>query len=408
MISKVSMLKLALRNIFRQRLHTAMTLVAIMSGVTALILAGGWVNDIFVTLSEAFIHSRSGHLQIYKKGFFAAGTHAPEKYLIVNSSAIEQRIADHDIDGINARLNFSALLNNGRSDLPIIGEGVEPAKEAALGSSVSIVAGRQLEDKDTFGIMLGFGVAQALKLKPADHVTLLANTFDGALNSIDLEVIGVFKSFSSDYDARAVKIPLAASQELLATQGVNALVISLKKTEDTFRIAELLKERLEISGLEIKTWIELNDFYEKTVELYGRQLSFLQLIILIMVLLSVLNSVNMSAFERTGEFGTMMALGNRSSHVFRLIVTENFLLGVIGSSLGLGLGIGLALIISAIGISMPPPPNSNLGYTAHIQIVPGVLLVSFAIGIAATVLAAIIPGRHISRIPVADALRRNI
>ncbi len=408
MISKVSMLKLALRNIFRQRLHTAMTLVAIMSGVTALILAGGWVNDIFVTLSEAFIHSRSGHLQVYKKGFFAAGTHAPEKYLIVNSSAIKQRIADRDIDGINARLNFSALLNNGRSDLPIIGEGVEPAKEAALGSSVSIVAGRQLEDKDTFGIMLGFGVAQALKLKPADHVTLLANTFDGALNSIDLEVIGVFKSFSSDYDARAVKIPLAASQELLATQGVNALVISLKKTEDTFRIAELLKERLETSGLEIKTWIELNDFYEKTVELYGRQLSFLQLIILIMVLLSVLNSVNMSAFERTGEFGTMMALGNRSGHVFRLIVTENFLLGVIGSSLGLGLGIGLALIISAIGISMPPPPNSNLGYTAHIQIVPGVLLVSFAIGIAATVLAAIIPGRHISRIPVADALRRNI
>ncbi|MCC2680571.1 MAG: hypothetical protein K0S36_135 [Nitrosospira multiformis] len=403
------MLRLAFRNIFRQKSHTAMTLAAIVSGVVALVLAGGWVNDIFVTLSEALIHSRSGHLQVYKEGFFAAGAHAPERYLITDDEAIKRRIMNNEgIDSVMARLNFSALLNNGRADLPVIGEGVEPAKEATLGSSVSIISGRQLQNTDKFGIAIGVGVAQGLKLKPGDHVTLVANTLEGALNSIDLEVIGIFKSFSSDYDARAIRVPLAASQELLGTQGVNALVISLKKTDDTLRIAGLLKEQLETLGLEIKTWIELNDFYEKTVELYGRQLGFLQLIILIMVLLGVLNSVNMSAFERTGEFGTMMALGNRRNEVFQLIITENFLLGVIGSSLGLGLGIGLALIISAIGISMPPPPNSNLGYTAHIQIVPGVLLVSFAIGIAATVSAAIVPGRHISRTPVVDALRQNI
>ena len=111
------------------------------------------------------------------------------------------------------------MLNNGRSDLPIIGEGVEAGQEALLGSSVSITAGRQLEDKDAFGIMLGHGVAQGLKLKPGDHVTLLANALEGALNSIDLEVIGIFQSFSNDYDARAIKIPLAAAQELLGTQG---------------------------------------------------------------------------------------------------------------------------------------------------------------------------------------------
>ena len=69
-------------------------------------------------------------------------------------------------------------------------------------------------------------------------------------------------------------------------------------------------------GLEVKTWVELNDFYEKTVELYKGSLAFCKLIILVMVLLSVANSVNMSMFERTGEFGTMMALGNRSGHIF--------------------------------------------------------------------------------------------
>ena len=113
---------------------------------------------------------------------------------------------------------------------------------------------------------------------------------------------------------------------------MNALVISLKKNRDTDRIGAWLKEQLGASGLEVKTWVELNDFYEKTVEMYKGQFGVLQLIILVMVLLSVANSVNMSIFERTGEFGTMMALGNRSSQIFRLIVVESLLLGVIGAA----------------------------------------------------------------------------
>lgn len=386
-----------------------MTLIAITSGVAGLILAGGWVSDVFLQLGEALIHSQSGHIQTYKKGFYAAGSRAPEKYLIPASDAIKQHIsAEPEISNVMARLNFSGLLNNGRSDLPIIGEGVEAGQEAMLGSSVMLTAGRQLTDKDTFGVVLGQGLAQGLKLKPGDEVTLLANTFDGALNSVELEVIGIFQSFSNDYDARAIKIPLLAAQELLGTQSVNALVILLKQTRDTDRVATRLEEQFGPSGLEVKTWVELNDFYEKTVELYKGQFGVLQLVILVMVLLSVANSVNMSIFERMGEFGTMMALGNRSSDIFRVVMIENVLLGVLGSTVGLAVGVGLAFIISAIGIPMPPPPNANMGYTAHIQVVPSTLLISFSIGILATVLAAVFPARHVSRVQVVEALRQNL
>jgi putative ABC transport system permease protein len=116
----------------------------------------------------------------------------------------------------------------------------------------------------------------------------------------------------------------------------------------------------------------------------------------------------MSIFERVGEFGTMMSLGNRSGQVFRLVLTEAVLLGLIGSGVGVLLGVLLALAISAIGIPMPPPPNANLGYTARIQIVPSTLFISFAIGFAATVLAAVLPAARVSRIPVVEALRANV
>nr|WP_281722893.1 ABC transporter permease [Nitrosomonas nitrosa] len=406
------MLKLALRNIIRQKIHTTMTLAAIISGVAGIIIAGGWINDIYLQLGEALIRSQTGHLQVYKQGYFVAGTRSPEKYLIKEPDSVKKQIIEEvgveKFDIILKRLNFSGLLNNGRSDLPIIGEGIQPDKEAKLGSSISIIAGRRLTNEDFFGIMLGKGVAGALKLKPGDYVTLLTNTLEGALNSLDFEVIGIFQSFSNDYDARAIKVPLTAAQELLGTQSTNALVALLKKTEDTDNIVAHLATYLNTAGLEAKTWIELNDFYEKTVEMYKGQFGVLQIIILLMVLLSVTNSINMSIFERVGEFGTMMALGNRSNHISQLILNESILLGVIGGSFGVGIGSLLALTISAIGIPMPPPPNADIGYTAQIQIVPPVLFMAFIIGLSATVLAALLPALHVSRIKVVDALRQNL
>ena len=403
------MLTLALRNVFRQKTRTAMTLAAIIFGIAGLVLSGGFVRDIFFQLGELLIHSQSGHLQVMRAGYYEAGTRSPEKYLIDNVDSIYPLLQEiPEIDEVMARINFSGLLNNGRSDWAIVGEGVEPDKESRLGSHLRIIAGRQLGDQDQDGIMIGQGVAQALKLAPGERVTIMLNTREGSLNSLDFEVVGIFQSFSKDFDARAVRIPLKAAHELLFNTGVNSLVVSLKRTKDTEQVAATLKSRLSKLPVEVRTWIELNDFYEKTVALYDRQFGVLQFIILFMVLLSVSNSVNMSIFERLGEFGTMRALGNRSGRVLRLILTESALLGFIGSTLGVTIGIVLALAISAVGIPMPPPPNSNLSYTATIRIVPAVIAAAFLVGFVATTLAALLPAARVTRTPVVDALRQNI
>lgn len=403
------MWKLALRNVFRHKLRTAMTLTVIVIGTVGLNLSGGFVHDIFRQLAELLIHSQSGHLQIARQGYFESGTRSPEKYLIDDPQPL--RAAAAAVPGVRAvmgRLYLTGLLNNGRSDLPVLGEGVEAEGERALGTSLVITAGRALEQKDRYGIMLGQGLAQALKLAPGDWATLVLNTPEGALNSMEFQVVGVFQTFSKEYDARAIRIPLAAAQELLTTGGVNTLVVLLDQTADTPRVAAALREKPELKGAEIATWLQLNEFYTQTVEMYDAQFGVLRLIILVMVLLSVANSVNMSIYERVGEFGTMMALGNRSGRVFTLILAENLIIGVLGATIGTLLGIVLATVISQVGIPMPPPPNSDLPYTARITLTPMVVTSAFAIGLFATVAAALLPALRIRRIPVVDALRQSI
>jgi putative ABC transport system permease protein len=405
----LSLLKLALRNIGRHKGRTGLTLASIVFGVAALILSGGFIEDTIIETGESMIHSYSGHMQISRKGYVTYGSQNPERYLIEAPEKLRQKLSgEQGVDDVLLRLGFSGLLGNGRSDWAISGEGVEPEREARLGSYITLAAGRQLEAKDLFGMMIGQGVAGSLKLKPGDFVTLLANTAGGAANALEFEVVGVFQTFSKDYDARAVRIPLAAAQELLATAGAHTAVISLKQTHDTDAVAVRLRGGLQDAGFELMTWVELNDFYTQTVTLYQQQFGFLVVIILTMLLLSVSNTVNMGVFERVSEFGTMLAIGDRSNHVFSLIVTENLLLGLIGSLLGVGIGIGLAVQISAIGIPMPPPPNADLGYTSRILIVPSYIALAFATGLIATTLASLAPARRVSRMDIAEALRQGI
>jgi putative ABC transport system permease protein len=403
------MLKLAFRNIFRNRLRTGLTLAAIVSGVAAIIVSGGFVEDVFVQLRESTIHSRLGHAQIFRKGYLDYGQREPTRYLIEEPQPLVDQVSSiPHVKSVMTRVNFSGLANNGQADLPVIGEGVEADKEAQLGTAMSFIAGHTLRDEEPDGVIVGEGVAAALQLKPGSPLNLTVNTPDGALNVLEFTVAGVFRSFSKDYDDRAVRIPQAAAQELLYTPAVHSVVVALDDTVHTDAVVGELRKQLGPLGYEVKSWQELADFYNKTVALYKRQFGALQFIILVMLVLSVASTVNMVVYERTGEFGTLLALGMKRRQIFRLVLLENTLLGLLGGGLGVVAGVTLAGALSAIGLPMPPPPGSNAAYTAAIRIVPWVLAAAALTGAAAATLAALLPGRRAARLVVVDALRHNI
>jgi putative ABC transport system permease protein len=402
------MLKLALRNLSRHKLRTGLTLAAVVFGVTGLILSGGFVRDIFYQLGEGAIHAQLGHIQVSVKGYHDYALRDPQRYMIDDPGRLEARIRKlPEVVDVMQRVGFFGLLNNGRTDLPIIGEGVEADKEARLGTSITMLEGRQLSDTDKYGILLGEGVARSLGLHIGDYANLVVNTPGGALNTLDFKVVGVMRTMSRDYDARSVRIGLTASHELLLDDKAHTLVLSLTATSATDRVAAALQNILPASSFEIKPWYELADFYRKTVALYQRQFGLLVFIVLIMVLLGVANSVNMTIFERVGECGTIMALGYRSREVFKMLVIENVLLGLLGGSLGVSLGLFLGWLISLVGISIPAPPNMSSGYLAEIRPDTSIVVLAFVVGAVATILASILPARRAVRIPVVDALRRN-
>lgn len=400
---------LALRNLFRHRSRTLATLFAIALGVASMILASGFVKDILIQLGEATIHSQTGHIQLATPAYWASRSRTSDSLMIENPTASKQVLASvPGIEQIVSRVNFVGMVSNGKRDLAIVGEGIEPDGERKIGSFIQYTEGRPLDETDSSGMVIGQGIARSLNLQVGDSVTLILSLSQGAINTMDFQIVGIFQSFSKEFDARAIRIPLVATQELLDTKSAHLLVITLNQTKETDSVADAIRTSVKDQELSVKIWREISDFYEKTVQLYDAQFGVLRMIIFLMVLLSVANSINMTLYERTREFGTLLALGNRPQTVFDLIMIETVLLGLIGTGLGMVVGCLVASIISAIGIPMPPPPNSNLGYTALIRLEPIAVLISGTIGFFATVFAALYPARRATKINIVDALRQGV
>lgn len=401
------MLKFAYRNLTRHRGRTLLTLGAIAFGVVSLVLSAGFVDDIFVRLRENTVQSGLGHLQVAREHYFDLRNRQPYAYMIDDPQAVVAAARKlPTVREAMMRVNLTGTLSNGSGELPVVAEGGEPEKELAVGGFVTLVDGRRLTGGDHNVVELGEGLARALGVTPGAFVTLLTATPEGAINTVELKVVGIFRSVSIDYDARAARLPLSTAQTLLNTKSVHTVVVALENTGFTQTAAGQLRKALEGRPLAVYTWEELADFYRKAVDLYRTQFGVLQAIILIMVALSVSNSINISIFERTAEVGTLLALGNRRRQVLQLLVMESTISGLVGGLIGAALGIGLALGISAIGIPMPPPPNSSQGYLAVVRIVPLQVGLALVIGVTATVLASVLPAWRVSRLPVVEALRR--
>src|SRR6267143_1684332 len=203
--------KLALRNVFRNRRRTLITLAAMGFGAAAIIVFGGFVHSIYYGVRESTIRSQVGHIQIYRRGYSEKGNLAPFDYLIADYPALrdELRRIEH-VKMVTARLGFSGLVT----------------------------------------------------------------TKAGAINALAVKVRGVWESGEKAYDDRFLRIGLPETQRVLDLEAgeVQSVVLLLDATDNTAAVRESLERLIRNRGLdlEIKTWEDLALRYHQVRELFGR------------------------------------------------------------------------------------------------------------------------------------------
>ena len=402
-------LLLAFRNVFRNRRRTVMTLLMVGGGVAGLLLVGGFFAFMFRGLRESTIRTGLGHIQIFNAEHFRRDEVHVLDTGIANwrQVAAATQSAQH-VRGVAPRIEFYGMLSNGVKSSVFMGSAVDPETEHRMGFDPRVSSGRQLGSNPNGEVeaLVGTGVARSMSVKVGDGLTILAVTADGALNGIDVQIVGIVSTGFKDLDDRYLRITLPSAQRLLQSDRVTNLVVGLDKTENTDAVAAEIGPRLggQAQELTMKKWIELAAYYKQVRTLFSGIFLFLGIIVFFMVLMASVNTLLMAMFERTREIGTMLAMGTPRRWIVALFMVEATLTGILGAAVGVVGGNLLGAALNAAGLHLPAPPGTSFDMLFNVLHVPSLMVGSSVLVVVSLALASILPAVRASRLEIAEAL----
>lgn len=453
---------LALRNLLRNRRRSFATLLAMVIGLVAVLLFGGYRSNIAYGTQTGFVQ-QTGHLQIQRPGYYLDGGDNPAAYGIAGYRRIIDAIQRDEtlapmlavvtptlrLGGIAG--NFSAGLSRSVLAIGLIPE--EHNRMLAWNEHGVVSYARPLPLAGSLpdAVVVGTGVARKLGLchlldaanctppprtdvgqpTPDDiaalsagergdaaadagtRIEVLAASARGAPNVASLDVVEAKNMGIKAFDDTYMAMHLATAQRLIYGSGegqATAILVQLRHTAQMpmaeARLRELLAREFPGEALAVIDFATLNPMYGQTNEFMDSMFGFIALLIGVIILFTLGNTMSTAVIERTVEIGTLRAMGLRRAGIRRLFLCEALLLGAAGAVAGIAAALALAWLINHSGWTWTPPGYAY-AYLILVRIGQDLpLLVGSVAGMfAVTLLSAWWPARRAARLVIVDALR---
>jgi ABC-type lipoprotein release transport system permease subunit len=351
-------IKLAFRNLNRNRRRSILSALAISMGLALLMLIASVLRGEMSTSIEKSISLVSGHIQIRSANYVDSKSSLKWADLVADPEKI---IADiQSVPQISAlikdatpRLYASAIVSSGTDSLGVQVLGIDPAAKANEPFINGLTQGNFITADDASGVVISQLIADKLKMKVGDSINLLVNTSNGDVVQQDFTIRGLYTTHTPSYDESTILMPLAKAQTITSTQNhASTIFILLKDRAQTDAVASAIQG----TGYQVKTWMEMNQLMIDTEDLANSFMVVIYLIVLIITATVIVNTLIMSVFERTREIGILSALGWKSRDIMALFMTEATMIALGGIAFGIVLGRFVVLYFEKIGIGF-----GNLG-----------------------------------------------
>lgn len=405
-------MQIAFRNIFRNKRRTIITDITIVLGMVVLIFASGMLKCMETNWRDNLILSDLGHVQIMAKGLKKEDS---LKSSISDSRDLKAILANNNkVKFMADRINVSGLISTGENTAIFFGAGINPRETLdalpKIADSKKMVDGAFLRDNSLEDAVIGQGLAEKLNVKVGDRIMLVTNDKYDAMNSVDIMITGIIKisdQFTNDHIVY-FNIDNARILTGFETNEVSRIVVTLNCVEYSIPFYETIKKQLPSDKVEIFTWHDLSTYLNSIVALWEAINAILIAILLTLTLVSIMNTILMSVFERTREIGTSMALGASRAQIVLIFLFESFFIGILGVVIGVVLGVVINFSISMMGgINLPPPPGETKGVNLEPLILPYRIFFISVLVIIASFLAGLYPANHAAKEKPVDALRAN-
>jgi putative ABC transport system permease protein len=403
---------LALRNLWRHRRRTLITMSTLVIGVAVVVFLSGFRNAFIQLILDDAIKSQAGAFQVHRAGYMDATYGTPLDLNVTADGTLEKALrAVPGVTGVTPRIRFGGLVSSGGKSSMFSGVAVHPVTEYEVcplfrfravdaDGNTSTPLGPEKDD----GLLIGRELADGLHVKVGDSVTLLVQTLAGGMNALDATIIAYTLPTDPFSAKRGLWVTLPFAQRLLGMEGkATEMVVATASAGVIDETAAAARTALGPT-YEVHTWEAIVPFVKDAIERLAYVLGIVSTVLLLIVITGVMNTVLMSVYERVREVGTMMALGMRRRSILALFVLEALGMCLMGALAGLGLGEAVVKYLDWRGIPISPPGG---GMTAllHPWVTPGFMAGALAVAFLGTVVAAIYPAYKASRLRPVEALR---
>lgn len=407
------LIRLALRNLRRNRRRTFITASALALGVALLI----FVNSMTTGFSELgfrnLVDFQTGEIQVHAPGYFDDREELPLEPLLPAAPALAAVDSVEGVAGAAPRALIGARLAAGWEEFPVLATGFDPERDGTVFRLAEAVEGR-LPRPGALEAAVGYRLAELLEIGPGDVIVLVTRGRDNAFQALDLEVVGLLRTPHPELNRGHVYFPLdVADAQLALDGGVTELALRVEEGASPTAVAEAVRAALAAQGVgaEVFRWQESAADLVAMMQADAVANLILTGVILLIALVGVTNTILLGAIERRPEIGIMKALGMREGQIVLLFLLEAtgiaILAWVAGSAVGALVNYWLVTYGFDFGAMFG---DADFGIPVGGKVYGvwngAIFLWAAVAGITTCWIAAYVPARRAARMDVAAAMRR--
>ena len=407
-------LQLAWRNLWRNRRRSMLSISAVVFASAILVFMLSLAANQYQLMIRASVNGGTGYLQILADDY----RDDPQVWLVIP----DPEAVIHSLEG-NPRVRATTVRSEGFSLLAgkdhafgAMVIGIDPETESRVTTVADTVReGTFLKPEEFDRAVIGGLLARNLGIGVGDTVTLLGSARDGSIAAGDVVIQGLFETGQPEMDRSTLYVGRAFFDEVFRMEGaVHRILI---RSDSLWWLAGSAREiQGKVAELGTKghplvtlTWRELLPGLLEGIELDMLIGGVMYLILVLVVAFSILNTFIMAVFERTREFGVMMAIGTTPWRLVRVLMLESGLLTLAGVLAGITLGSFITLYFSRVGIDFGEEAAAYMvQYGLPPRAYPELSIVTAVLGptvvFVVTLLAALIPVLKIRRMPPVEAI----
>ena len=363
------MIKFLLLGLIRDRHRSLFPAIVVALGVFLTVVLHAWLTGVFGDSIEFTARFSTGHVKVMTSAYAENITQLPNDLALLNANKLIDTIRKEFPEiSWSERIYFGGLV-----DVPDI-SGETRAQGNAVGFGIDLLSGNSVEadrmnirksvrqgrlPQNKKEVLLSELLAQKLKVKPNDTISLISSTMYGEYSIYNFIISGTVEFGTNSLDRGTLIADISDVREALNMEDATGEIVGYFRSgyyNDPLakRTVSQFNGKFHVEGDEfspvMKSLKEQNNM-GVLVDYASRLFESMIAVFLLAMSIVLWNAGLLGGLRRYGEFGMRLAIGEEKGHVYRTLIYESILIGIIGTIVGTLLGLTLAWYLQTYGIN---------------------------------------------------------